>query len=201
MGMSQAYGPADDAESTVTLYRALELGVTFWDTAMSYGGGHNERLLSGVLATRRDEVVLATKFGIVRNDHGARIDGRPEFVRQYCDASLRRLKVDHVDLYYQHRVDPDVPIEETVGAMAELVAAGKVGHLGVSEVTADELVRATAVHPITALQCEWSLWWRGVEDDVVPAARRLGVGIVPYSPLGRGFLAGIVTTGGPTLHG
>jgi aryl-alcohol dehydrogenase-like predicted oxidoreductase len=198
MGMSQGYGPTDDSASVAALHRALDLGVAFWDTAMSYGRGHNEELVSGVLADRRDEVVLATKFGIVRDDDGPRIDGRPEHVRGYCDASLRRLKTDFVDLYYQHRVDPDVPIEETVGAMAELVAEGKVAHVGVSEASADELARAAAVHPIAALQCEWSLLWRGAEDDVIPIARRLGMGIVPYSPLGRGFLTGTVDTAGLT---
>jgi aryl-alcohol dehydrogenase-like predicted oxidoreductase len=191
-GMSHVYGRADDAASVATLHRALDVGVTLWDTAMTYGAGHNEELLSRVLATRREEVVLATKFGIVRDQDGARVDGRPEHVRGYCQASLRRLKVDVIDLYFQHRVDPGVPIEETVGAMAELVAEGKVRHLGVSEATADELARAAAVHPIAALQCEWSLWWRGAEDDVIPAARRLGIGIVPYSPLGSGFLSGTV---------
>jgi aryl-alcohol dehydrogenase-like predicted oxidoreductase len=196
MGMSQAYGPTDDAASLATLHRALDLGVTFWDTAMSYGRGHNEDLLSRVLAVRRDEVVLATKFGIVRDQHGARLDGRPEHVRGYCEASLRRLKTDFIDLYYQHRVDPGVAIEETVGAIAELIAEGKVGALGVSEATTDELVRAAAVHPITAMQCEWSLWWRNAEDDIIPTARRLGIGIVPYSPLGRGFLTGKVDAAG-----
>jgi aryl-alcohol dehydrogenase-like predicted oxidoreductase len=198
MGMSQAYGPSDDSGSVAALHRALDLGVTFWDTAMSYGRGHNEALLSRVLADRRHEVVLATKLGIVRHDDGARVDGRPEHVRGYCDASLRRLKTDLIDLYYQHRVDPDVPIEETVGAMAELITEGKVAHLGVSEASADELVRAAAVHPITALQCEWSLLWRSAEDDVIPTARRLGIGIAPYSPLGRGLLTGTVDTAGLT---
>jgi aryl-alcohol dehydrogenase-like predicted oxidoreductase len=195
MGMSQAYGPIDDAASIATLHGALDVGITFWDTAMSYGRGHNEQLLSEVLAGRRDEVVLATKFGIVRDEVGPRVDGRPEHVRRYCEASLRRLQVDMIDLYYQHRVDPEVPVEETVGAMALLVAEGKVAHLGMSEASADELARAAAVHPITALQCEWSLWWRDAEDGIVPTARRLGIGIVPYSPLGRGFLAGVVDAG------
>jgi aryl-alcohol dehydrogenase-like predicted oxidoreductase len=193
-GMSRVYGPADDVASVAVLHRALDLGVTFLDTAMSYGRGHNEELLSRVLATRRDEIILATKFGIVHDQEGPRVDGRPEHVRGYCEASLRRLNVDFIDLYFQHRVDPGVPIEETVGAMTELVAEGKVGHLGVSEASADELARAAAVHPIAAMQCEWSLWWRAAEDDVIPAARRLGVGIVPYSPLGRGFLAGTIDT-------
>jgi aryl-alcohol dehydrogenase-like predicted oxidoreductase len=198
MGMSQAYGPTDDNASVATLHRALDLGVGFWDSAMSYGRGHNEELLSRVLAVRRDEVVLATKFGIVRDQDGARVDGRPEHVRAYCEASLRRLGTDFIDLYYAHRVDPGVPIEETVGAVAELVAEGKVGSLGVSEASADELVRAAAVHPIAALQCEWSLWWRNAEDDIIPTARRLGIGIVPYSPLGRGFLTGTVDAAGLT---
>jgi aryl-alcohol dehydrogenase-like predicted oxidoreductase len=198
MGMSQAYGPTDDAASVATLHRALDLGVTFWDTAMSYGRGHNEELLSRVLAGRRHGVVVATKVGIVRDLDGVRVDGRPERVRGYCEASLQRLKTDFIDLYYLHRVDPGVPIEETVGAMAELIAEGKVGHLGVSEASAAELVRAAAVHPIAALQCEWSLLWRGAEDDVIPTARRLGIGIVPYSPLGRGFLTGTVDAAGLT---
>jgi aryl-alcohol dehydrogenase-like predicted oxidoreductase len=192
--MSQAYGPSDDSESLATLERALDLGVTLIDTSMSYGRGHNERLLARVLASRRDEVVCATKFGIVRDANGPRVDGRPDHVRGYCEASLARLGVDHIDLYYQHRVDPDVPVEETIGAMAELVADGMVRHLGISEASAEELERAAATYPITALQSEWSLWWRDIEDDVVPTARRLGIGLVPYSPLGRGFLTGAVTT-------
>jgi aryl-alcohol dehydrogenase-like predicted oxidoreductase len=191
-GMSRVYGPADDRESIATLERALALGMTLLDTSMSYGGGHNERLLGRVLASRRDEIVLASKFGIVRDAHGPRIDGRPEHVRGYCEASLERLGVDHIDLYYQHRVDPTVPVEETIGAMAELVAEGKVRHLGISEASAEELERAAATHSIAALQSEWSLWWRDIEDDVVPTARRLGIGLVPYSPLGRGFLTGTV---------
>jgi aryl-alcohol dehydrogenase-like predicted oxidoreductase len=194
MGMSQGYGAADDTESIATLHRAIDIGVTFLDTAMSYGRGHNEQLLGRALAGRRDKVVLATKFGIIRGDDGVQVDGRPENVRTYCDASLARLGVDHIDLYYQHRVDPRVPIEETVGAMAELVAEGKVRHLGLSEASPGELERAAATHPISAAQYEWSLWWRDIEDDVLPTARRLGIGLVPYSPLGRGFLAGAVTT-------
>ncbi|MGC5011587.1 aldo/keto reductase [Streptosporangium sp. DT93] len=192
MGMSQGYGATDDTESIATLHRALDLGVTFWDTAMSYGRGHNERLLGRALAGRRDAVIVATKFGIVRDDDGARVDGRPENVRAHCEASLSRLGVDHIDLYYQHRVDPGVPIEETVGAMAELVAEGKVRHLGLSEASPGDLERAAATHTISAAQYEWSLWWRDIEDDVLPTARRLGIGLVPYSPLGRGFLAGPV---------
>jgi aryl-alcohol dehydrogenase-like predicted oxidoreductase len=193
-GMSQVYGPADDSESLATLERALDLGMTLLDTSMSYGGGQNERLLARLLASRRDEVVLATKFGIVRDANGPRVDGRPENVRGYCEASLARLGVDHIDLYYQHRVDPVVPVEETIGAMAELVAEGKVRHLGICEASPEDLERAAATHPISALQSEWSLWWRDIEDDVVPTARRLGIGLVPYSPLGRGFLTGTVAT-------
>ncbi|MFC4585796.1 aldo/keto reductase [Sphaerisporangium corydalis] len=195
MGMSQGYGAADDTESIATLHRAVDLGVTLLDTAMSYGRGHNEKLLGRALAGRRDKVVLATKFGIIRGDDGVRVDGRPENVRTYCEASLARLGVDHIDLYYQHRVDPHVPIEETVGAMADLVAEGKVRHLGLCEASPGELERAAATHPISAAQYEWSLWWRDIEDDVLPTARRLGIGLVPYSPLGRGFLTGAVTTG------
>jgi aryl-alcohol dehydrogenase-like predicted oxidoreductase len=195
MGLSQAYGPADDEVSVATLHAALELGVSLWDTAMSYGGGHNEWLLGRAIAGHREQVVLASKFGIVRGADGVRLDARPEQVRGFCEASLSRLGVEHLDLYYLHRVDPQVPIEETIGAMAELVIAGKVAHLGVSEVTVDELERAVATHPISALQCEWSLFWREVEDDMVPAARRLGVGLVPYSPLGRGMLTGALPTG------
>jgi aryl-alcohol dehydrogenase-like predicted oxidoreductase len=190
MGMSQGYGATDDSTSTATIRRALDLGVTLLDTAMSYGTGHNERLVGAAIAGRRDEVVLATKFGIVRDADGVRVDARPDRVAGWCDASLSRLGTDRIDLYYLHRVDPRVPVEETVGAMAELVAAGKVRHLGLSEVTPDQLSRAAAVHPIAAVESEWSLWWRELEDDVVPLARRLGTGVVPYSPLGRGMLAG-----------
>jgi aryl-alcohol dehydrogenase-like predicted oxidoreductase len=167
--------------------------VTFLDTADVYGLGHNEQLVGQAIDGHRDEVVLATKFGIVRRDDDRSfrgVNGRPEYVRSACDASLGRLGVDHIDLYYQHRADPNVPIEETVGAMAELVAAGKVRHLGLSEAAADTIRRAHAVHPISALQSEWSLWSRDVEDDEVPTARELGIGVVPYSPLGRGFLTG-----------
>lgn len=195
MGLSQAYGPADDTESIATLRRAIDLGVTFLDTAMSYGSGHNEELIGRAVAGRRQEVVLATKFGIVRDQgSGVRVDGRPEHVRGYLEASLTRLHVDHVDLYYQHRVDPEVPVEETVGAMAELVTEGKARYLGLSEVGAETLERAVRIHPISALQSEWSLFWREIEDDVVPVARRLGVGLVPYSPLGRAMLTGTVTS-------
>ena len=195
MGMSMAYGPADFDESVATIHRALDLGVTFLDTADVYGLGHNEELVGGAIAGRRDDVVLATKFAITVGDDGRRgINGRPEYVKQCCDASLQRLQTDRIDLYYQHRVDPTVPIEETVGAMKELVEAGKVRHLGLSEASARSLERANAVHPIAALQSEWSLWTRDLEDDVAAAARRLGIGIVPYSPLGRGFLTGAITS-------
>jgi aryl-alcohol dehydrogenase-like predicted oxidoreductase len=190
MGFSQAYGPADDEQSIAAIRGALDAGVTLLDTAMSYGGGHNERLVGRAIAGRRDEVVLATKFGIVRDDRGVHLDGRPEHVRGYCEASLERLGVDVIDLYYLHRVDPAVPVAETVGAMAALVAEGKVRHLGVSEVDPDQLAQAAAVHPIAAVELEWSLSWREPEDDVVPAARRLGAGVVAYSPLGRGLLTG-----------
>jgi aryl-alcohol dehydrogenase-like predicted oxidoreductase len=190
MGMSAFYGPSDEAESLATLRRALELGVTFWDTSDMYGFGHNETLLAGLLADHRDEVQLATKFGIRAVDGRRSIDNSPEWIRQAIDASLRRLGTDHVDLYYMHRRNPDVPIEETVGVMAELVAAGKVRHLGLSEINGDTLRKAQAVHPIVAVQHEWSLWTRDLEEDVVPVARELGVGLVPYSPLGRGALTG-----------
>ncbi len=190
MGFSQGYGPADDDESIATIRHALDVGVSLLDTAMSYGGGHNEELVGRAITGRRQEVALATKFGIVRTPEGVRVDGRPEHVGRYCDASLSRLGVDTIDLFYLHRVDPQVPVADTVGAMAELVEQGKVRHLGLSETTAAELERAAAVHPITALQMEWSLFWREPEDDVIPTARRLGIGLVPYSPLGRGVLTG-----------
>jgi aryl-alcohol dehydrogenase-like predicted oxidoreductase len=193
MGMSQIYGPADETESLATIARALELGVTFLDTADVYGLGHNEELVGRAIAGRRDEVVLATKFGIVRRPDDSTfraVNGRPNYVRSACDASLARLGVDHIDLYYQHRADPNVPIEDTVGAMAELVDAGKVRHLGLSEAARDTIRRAQAVHPISALQSEWSLWSRDIEGEVLPTARELGIGIVPYSPLGRGLLTG-----------
>jgi aryl-alcohol dehydrogenase-like predicted oxidoreductase len=196
MGMSEFYGDTDEAESTATIHRALDLGVNFLDTADAYGIGANEELVGRAIRDRRGEVVLATKFGVVRDPDNRSffgIKGDPEYVRQACDASLRRFGVDHVDLYYQHRSDPDTPIEETVGAMAELVAAGKVRFLGLSEVTADQLRRAHAVHPITAVQSEYSLWVRELEDEVLPAMRELGVGLVAYSPLGRGFLTGTVS--------
>jgi len=195
--MSHAYGPSDETESLAVLDRALELGVTFWDTSDSYGTGANEELLARALAGRRDQVTLATKFGIVSAPgvHTVqRVRGDAAYVRQACEASLRRLGTDVIDLYYQHRVDVTVPIEETVGAMAELVAAGKVRHLGLSEVTASELRRAHAIHPIAAVQSEWSLWSRDVEEAVVPTCGELGVGFVSYSPLGRGFLTGTLDT-------
>ena len=196
MGMSQSYGTADREESIATIHRALELGVTLLDTADVYGDGHNEELIGEAIAGRRGEVQLATKFGMVRRPEGGvnRIDGRPEHVRASIEASLRRLGVDSVDLYYQHRVDPTVPIEDTVGAMAELVQQGKVRHLGLSEASATSLRRAAAVHPIAALQSEWSLWTRDLEPDVLGVARELGIGIVPYAPLGRGFLTGTITS-------
>ena len=192
MGMSEFYGPGDEAESIATIHRALDLGVTFLDTADMYGPFLNEELVGRAIAGRRDQVVLATKFGIVRTaDPAVRsVRGDAAYVRQSCDASLGRLGVDHIDLYYQHRSDPGVPIEETVGAMAELVAAGKVRYLGLSEAAPDTLRRAAAVHPVAALQSEWSLWSRDIEAEVVPTARELGIGIVAYSPLGRGFLTG-----------
>ena len=190
MGMSEFYGPTDDAESIRTIHRAIDLGVTFLDTADMYGIGANERLVGQAIADRRDQVVLATKFAIVRDGGERRVDSSPEYAKQACEASLRRLGLDHIDLYYMHRRNPAVPIEETVGGMAELVAEGKIRHIGLSEVSADTLRAACAVHPIAALQSEWSLWTRGIEAEIVPAARELGVGIVPYSPVGRGFLTG-----------
>jgi aryl-alcohol dehydrogenase-like predicted oxidoreductase len=191
MGMSAWYGPTDEQESIATIRRALDLGITFVDTADIYGQGANEELVGRAIAGRRDEVVLATKFGNRVLEDGSRtIDGSPEYVREAIDASLRRLRVDYVDLYYQHRVDASTPIEETVGAMAELVRDGKVKHIGLSEAGAQTIRRAHAVHPITALQSEWSLWTRDPEAEVLPAVRELGIGFVAYSPLGRGFLAG-----------
>ena len=197
MALTPVYGEVDDTESLATLHRCLDIGVTFIDTANVYGGGNNERLISKLLAERRDEVTLATKFGIASNpaDRAAGslvAHGDAAYVQKSIDESLSRLKTDVVDLYYMHRRDPSVPIEETVGAMADLVAAGKVRYLGLSEVTADELRAAVAVHPIAAVQSEWSIWSRDVERNVVPTAAELGVGFVPYSPLGRGFLTGTV---------
>lgn len=199
MGMSDFYGPSEDAANLAVLHHALDIGVNFLDTADMYGVGaegmgENERLLAQVLRTRRDEIVLATKFGNVRGADGAflGVDGRPEYVAAACDASLRRLGVDHIDLYYQHRVDRSVPIEDTVGAMARLVEAGKVRHLGLSEASAATLHRANAVHQIAALQTEYSLWTRDVEAEILPTCRALGIGFVAYSPLGRGFLTGAI---------
>ena len=196
MGMSEFYGEGDEAESTATIHLALDMGVTLLDTADIYGPFTNEVLVGQAIAERRDEVVLATKFGIVRdpqNPRGRGVNGRPEYVHASCDASLRRLSTDRIDLYYQHRVDPDVPIEETVGAMAELVDAGKVRFLGLSEAGAETIRRAHAVHPISALQTEYSLWTRDIEEEILPTIRELGIGLVAYSPLGRGFLTGAIT--------
>jgi aryl-alcohol dehydrogenase-like predicted oxidoreductase len=194
MGMSEFYGEGDEAESVATIRLALDLGVNLLDTADMYGRGANEQLVGRAIADRRDEVVLATKFGIVRdpeNPGGRSYNGRPDYVRRACEASLRRLGIDHIDLYYQHRVDPDVPIEETVGAMAELVEEGKVRFLGLSEAAAETIRRAHAVHPISVLQSEYSLWTRDIEGNgVLEALRELGIGLVAYSPLGRGFLTG-----------
>lgn len=194
MGMSDFYGPSDEVENLAVLNHALDIGVNFLDTADMYGVGRNEELLAKVLKARRDEVVLATKFGNVRSPTGEflGIDGRPDYVAAACDASLKRLGVDHIDLYYQHRVDPKVPIEDTVGAMSRLVEAGKVRHLGLSEASGATVRRAAAVHPIAALQSEYSLWTRDVEGDALRACRELGIGLVAYSPLGRGFLTGAI---------
>ncbi|HET9124943.1 MAG TPA: aldo/keto reductase [Solirubrobacteraceae bacterium] len=197
MGMSEFYGTADEGEARATIQRALELGIDLLDTADQYGIGDNERLVGEAIAGRRDEVVLATKFGIVRDPEnpGSRsINGRPEYVHRACDASLRRLGLEHIDLYYQHRVDPDVPIEETVGAMAELVDAGKVRFLGLSEAGPETIRRAHTVHPISAVQSEYSLWSRDIEAEVRPVLTELGIGLVAYSPLGRGFLTGQITS-------
>ncbi len=192
MGMSEFYGAHDDAQSIDTIHRALDLGVNFLDTADMYGPFTNEMLVGRAIRDRRDEGVLATKFGNMRSEEGAflGINGQPDYVRAACDGSLKRLGVDHIDLYYQHRVDADVPIEETVGAMAELVRAGKVRHLGLSEAAPRTIRRAHAIHPIAALQTEYSLWSRDPEDEILPAVRELGIGFVAYSPIGRGFLSG-----------
>lgn len=192
MGMSEFYGSHDEATSLATLEKARDIGVTFWDTADIYGPRTNEELVGRALQGVRDQVVLATKFGIVRgdNDDFVGISGKPDYVRAACEASLKRLGVDHIDLYYQHRVDPETPIEDTVGAMSRLVEEGKVRYLGLSEASANTLRRACAVHPIAALQSEYSLWSRDIEADIIPACRELGIGLVAYSPLGRGFLTG-----------
>lgn len=192
MGMSEFYGTGDEEESIATIHRAIDLGITFLDTADMYGPFTNEKLVGKAIADRRDEVVLATKFGNVRGEDGSfrGVSGTPDYVRDACDASLSRLGVDVIDLYYQHRVDPETPIEETVGAMKELVEAGKVRYLGLSEAAPETIKKAHAVHPISALQSEYSLFTREVEDEVLPTVRELGIGFVPYSPLGRGFLTG-----------
>ena len=196
MGMSEFYGTGNEAESIATIHRALELGVDFLDTADMYGIGHNETLVGRAINGRRDQAVLATKFGILRGDDGSflGVNGKPDYVRKACDDSLKRLGVDTIDLYYQHRVDPETPIEDTVGAMAGLVEAGKVRFLGLSEAAPDTIRRAHAVHPISALQTEYSLWTRDVEEEILPTCRELGIGFVPYSPLGRGFLTGNIKT-------
>jgi aryl-alcohol dehydrogenase-like predicted oxidoreductase len=192
MGMSEFYGTADEKESVAAIHHAIDMGITFFDTADMYGPFKNEELLGKAIDGKRHGVVLATKFGIVRtSDSGYRgVNGRPEYVKASCEASMKRLGVDHIDLYYQHRVDPTVPIEETLGAMAELVKTGKVRYLGLSEAGAATIRRAHRVHPITALQSEYSLWSRDPEDEILPTLRELGIGLVPYSPLGRGFLTG-----------
>jgi aryl-alcohol dehydrogenase-like predicted oxidoreductase len=196
MGMSEFYGTGDEDESLATIRRALELGINFIDTADMYGPFTNEKLVGKAVGGRRDEIVLATKFGNVRGEDGSfrGVSGEPDYVRKACDASLSRLGVDHIDLYYQHRVDPETPVEETWGAMKELVEAGKVRYLGISEAAPETIRRAHSVHPVSALQTEYSLWSRDVEDEILPTVRELGIGFVPYSPLGRGFLTGRITS-------
>jgi aryl-alcohol dehydrogenase-like predicted oxidoreductase len=194
-GMSSGYGASDDDESMATLARAVELGITFFDTADVYGNGHNEQLLGRAFAGRREEVTIATKFGFRRDsDGGLQVDGRPESIRASCEASLRRLAIETIDLYYPHRIDPAIPIEDVIGAMAELVGAGMVRYLGLCEVSSQTLERAVQVHPISALESEWSLWTRDIEETVRPTAVRLGIGTVPYCPLGRGFLTGTISS-------
>jgi aryl-alcohol dehydrogenase-like predicted oxidoreductase len=197
MGMSGVYGVADEAESIETIHKAIDLGVTFLDTADAYGSGHNETLIGKAIRDRRDKVIIATKFGlsdISKGGYTIPVNGRPEYVRSACDASLQRLGVDTIDLYYQHRVDPTIPIEDTIGTMAELVQAGKVRFLGLSEASGATIRRAHAVHPISALQSEYSLWSRDVEDGILATCRELKIGFVPWSPLGRGFLTGEIKT-------
>ena len=197
MGLSQGYGPVDDAESIAAIHAALDSGITMFDTAMSYGQGHNEELVGRAVASSgvpREQIQIATKFGIMRRDDGVGLDAHPDRIATYCEDSLRRLGTDVIDLYYPHRVDPQVPIEDSIGAMSDLVAQGKVRYIGVSEVTPDELRRAVGVYPIAAVQLEWSLMWREPEHSIIPVARELGVGVVPYSPLGRGLLGGRLDT-------
>jgi len=195
MGMSEFYGHADEKQSIATIHRALDLGLNFLDTSDMYGRGHNEELVRKAVAGKRNAVIIATKFGVLRGDDGSftGVSGKPEYVRRACEGSLRRLGVDHIDLYYQHRVDKEVPVEDTVGEMSRLVEEGKVVYLGMSEAGPDTLRRASGVFPISALQTEYSLWTRDPEEEVIPTCRQLGIGFVPYSPLGRAFLAGRVT--------